>query len=52
MDIFHSNIIGPNKIELSSSESHHCSVVLRKDIGDDIEILDGEGSRYICSIID
>ena len=52
MDIFYSNIIDTSKVELSFSESHHCSVVLRKEIGDDIEVLDGEGSRYICSIID
>ena len=52
MDIFYSDIIDNSKVELSSSESHHCLIVLRKDIGDDIEVLDGKGSRYICKIID
>ena len=52
MDIFYSDIIDNSKVELSSSESHHCLIVLRKDVGDDIEVLDGRGSRYICKITD
>ena len=52
MDIFYSDMIDDNNIELSSLESHHCSIVLRKGIGDQIEILDGIGNQYICKIID
>ena len=52
MDIFYSDIIDNSKVELSSSESHHCLIVLRKGVGDDIEVLDGRGSRYICKITD
>ena len=50
MDIFYSDIISTNKLELSSTESHHCSIVLRYDIGDQIEVLDGVGSKYLCKI--
>ncbi len=52
MDIFYSNIIHDNTIELSTSESHHCAVVLRHEIGSQIQVLDGIGSRYLCAIID
>ena len=51
MDIFYSDIIDSSKVELPFSESHHCLTVLRKGIGDDIEVLDGKGNRYICKII-
>jgi len=52
MDIFYSDMIDDNNIKLSSLESHHCSIVLRKSIGDQIEILDGIGNQYICKITD
>ena len=52
MDIFYSDIIDSSKVELPSSESHHCLTVLRKGVGDDIEVLDGKGNRYICKITD
>tara|TARA_Y100001970_G_C14187577_1_gene833458 strand:- start:102 stop:803 length:702 start_codon:yes stop_codon:yes gene_type:complete len=53
MDIFYSNnIIGEASIELSSLESHHCIVVLRKEIGNKVQVLDGDGGQYKCEIID
>ena len=51
MDIFYSDIITNDTIELSTTESHHCSKVLRNNIGDKIQILDGKGNKYICKII-
>lgn len=52
MDIFYSDIIHDTTIELSTLESHHCAVVLRYEIGSQIQVLDGIGGRYLCEIID
>ena len=37
---------------LPESDSQHCVRVLRKTIGDTIEVIDGQGYRYTCSILD
>lgn len=37
---------------LLPEESHHCVKVLRHKIGDHIFVVDGNGSRYECEIID
>jgi 16S rRNA (uracil1498-N3)-methyltransferase len=50
MDIFYSNIVKNNKIELPKSESHHCIAVKRKRINDKVKIVDGKGQTYIASI--
>ena len=53
MDIFYSNNISDDQnITLSSTESRHCIIVLRKIIGDKIDILNGIGEKYRCEIID
>ena len=52
MDIFYSNNINDNIIELSVSESHHCMKVMRKKRGDTVIVLDGNGCRYIATIIE
>jgi len=39
-----------NQIILSESESRHCIKVLRYKIGDCIQVLDGRGSLYNCTI--
>ena len=52
MDIFYSNNINDNIIELSASESHHCMKVMRKKRGDLVIVLDGNGCRYIATIIE
>ena len=50
MDIFFSNTVKNNKIELPKSESHHCIAVKRKRINDKVKIVDGKGLTYIASI--
>jgi len=51
MDIFYSDNINNNFIELSESESHHCAKVMRKKKGDLVSVLDGKGSKYTALII-
>jgi len=50
MDIFFSDTVKNNKIELPKSESHHCIAVKRKRINDKVKIIDGKGLTYIASI--
>ena len=38
--------------KLSKEESLHCSRVLRKRDGDEIQVVDGKGYRYFCKITD
>lgn len=35
---------------LNEEESHHCVKVLRAQIGDKIQVMDGKGSIFICTI--
>ncbi len=37
---------------LPESDSQHCIKVLRKGLGDVIQVIDGKGARYTCRIID
>ncbi len=37
---------------LPESDSQHCVKVLRKQVGDEIEVIDGKGHRYKCVLID
>ncbi len=46
MELFFSNNIKNNIIILDSIESKHCIKVLRKTIGDKINIVDGLGTLY------
>ena len=41
-----------NQIFLSEVESRHCIKVLRSKIGDEIEVLDGRGNLYTCTILE
>tara|TARA_B100000287_G_scaffold408329_1_gene434564 strand:+ start:351 stop:1061 length:711 start_codon:yes stop_codon:yes gene_type:complete len=50
MYFFYSDTINKNKIILDPSESKHCIKVLRKSIGDIINVVDGKGSLYKGSI--
>jgi 16S rRNA (uracil1498-N3)-methyltransferase len=47
LQLFFSKAIHNNQIELDADESRHLSV-LRKQIGDTIEITDGDGNLYTC----
>ena len=51
MDFFYSNIIKNNIIVLDSIESNHCLKVLRKSIGDIINVVDGKGTLFKGKII-
>ena len=46
MELFYSNNIKENLIILDSVESKHCIKVLRKSIGDSINVVDGRGTLY------
>ena len=46
MELFYSNNINENLIILDSIESKHCIKVLRKSIGDTVNIVDGRGTLY------
>lgn len=51
MELFFSNHIVDDIIYLDSQESRHCTKVLRKSIGDKINIVDGLGNLYFGEII-
>ena len=46
MELFYSNNINSGTIILDGTESRHCIKVLRKSIGDKINVVDGKGSLY------
>ena len=41
---------GSDQIILSEAESRHCIKVLRYKVGDEVQVLDGIGNLYSCSI--
>ena len=51
MELFFSNHIIDDIIYLDSQESRHCTKVLRKSLGDKINIVDGLGNLYFGEII-
>lgn len=51
MEIFYSADVNGNWLRLSAEESQHCAKVLRKKVGDAIDVIDGEGTLYRCSIV-
>ncbi len=50
MQLFFSQNILDNIITLDEEESKHCTKVLRKKAGDEIEVVDGKGNYYIATI--
>ena len=46
MQLFYSNQISQDEIILIDQEAIHCAKVLRKSIGDQLNILDGAGTMY------
>ena len=50
MHLFYSTNISDNSITLDNEESKHLAKVLRLEIGDNIHVIDGKGTRYLCSI--
>ena len=51
MELFFSNHIIDDIIYLDSQESRHCTKVLRKSLGDKINVVDGLGNLYFGEII-
>jgi len=49
MQIFYQPDIQNTKT-LSEEEARHCIKVLRKKVGDQINVIDGEGTFYVCQI--
>lgn len=52
MIIFHSNNVEASSLTLSAEDSIHCAKVLRHRVGDDICVIDGEGTMYECVVTD
>ncbi|MFI3316475.1 MAG: 16S rRNA (uracil(1498)-N(3))-methyltransferase [Rikenellaceae bacterium] len=52
MQLFYAPNINPPHYTLSEEESKHVVRVLRLNVGDNIDITDGKGSLFSCSIVD
>ncbi len=52
MEIFYSDDISVSSLRLPPEESAHCAKVLRRRVGDAIEVIDGEGTLYRCTVVD
>ena len=52
MELFYSNQIEGDTLLLDAEESGHCVRVLRHRAGDEITVIDGEGTLYRCTLID
>ena len=48
MEIFYSNLIEGGSLTLVGDEAMHCSKVLRHRPGDEIGVIDGQGTLYKC----
>jgi len=51
MHLFYSTNISDNTISLDNEESKHLAKVLRLEMGDHVHVIDGKGTRYLCSIL-
>ena len=51
MHLFYSSNISDNTITLDNEESKHLAKVLRLEMGENVHVIDGKGTRYICSIL-
>ena len=52
MELFYSNFFDGQNCRLDSDESGHCIRVLRHRNGDRVNVIDGLGTLYSCTIID
>ena len=52
MEIFYSRDIAGGICTLDQEESGHCVKVLRHREGDEISVIDGEGTLYTCELLD
>ena len=51
MNLFYSTEIDGHTIVLGEEESRHCVKVLRKTVGDEIHVIDGNGNLYTAQIV-
>lgn len=52
MEVFYSNNVDGHVCTLNEEESAHCVRVLRHREGDEIFVIDGEGTLYTCRLLD
>lgn len=52
MELFYAYEISGSTVRLSQEESQHCVRVLRHRAGDEIDVIDGEGTLYHCRLTD
>lgn len=52
MELFYAKDIEGSLVQLDQEESGHCVKVLRHRPGDSINIIDGKGSLYRCTLLD
>jgi 16S rRNA (uracil1498-N3)-methyltransferase len=52
MIVFYSDKIDKNSILLDEEEARHCAKVLRKNVGEQITVLDGAGGIFDCNIVE
>lgn len=52
MQLFYCPEITEGTYALNEDEAKHCTIVLRKNIGDKISLINGKGTLYHCTIID
>lgn len=52
MEIFYANQISGNEVFLDTEESSHCVRVLRHRTGDEITVVDGQGTMMRCILTD
>lgn len=50
MHLFYSTNISENTITLDHEESKHLAKVLRLEMGDQVQVIDGKGTRYLCEV--
>ena len=52
MELFYAYGTSGSTVRLSQEESQHCVRVLRHRVGDEIDVIDGEGTLYHCRLTD
>ena len=52
MELFYAYETSGGAVRLSQEESQHCVRVLRHRVGDEIDVIDGEGTLYHCRLTD
>lgn len=49
-NLFYTTSVEKDSLLLSEQEAVHCSLVLRKKVGDLIQVIDGKGNHFTCGI--